>query len=316
MKRVMWLVFLSFILIVSGYNGTTEACLGARPLSMGGAFVAVADDIHSCYWNPAGMGNLQKSEITWMKTLNNEAMINYQNWTAAGIRIGKAGIGVSKVKAINVWGSEGIYTYYTNDDWTTLSFGGWGAGVFENTAMGVNIRKISHALERRDNIEFMVNGNTTREGMGYEADVTGYDVGFLHKLSDKVTLGLLVQDVNEPKFELNKKEKHHVRNFRPGIAWRPDGDTIVAMDVYCLNVKNVYDQELQSAVRIGAEKYLTDNLCVRAGFYGQAFHTLGVGLKSKPDEKSTAPKMLYQVDYGLLDSGDAGTHLLSVTLKW
>ncbi len=116
-------------------------------------------------------------------------------------------------------------------------------------------------------------------------------------------------------------EKHHLnrqhsRNVRPGIAWRPDEKTIVAMDVYYFNVKNAYDQEGQSEVRIGAERYLTDNLCVRAGFYGKAFHTIGVGLKSKPSEKSTAPKMLYQVDYGLLDGGNFGTHLLSVTMKW
>ncbi|MBI4778715.1 hypothetical protein HY792_07350, partial [Candidatus Desantisbacteria bacterium] len=75
---------LALILMVFGCNGTTEACLGARPLSMGGAFVAVADDIHSCYWNPAGMGNLQGTELTYMQTLNNKAAINYQNWAAGG----------------------------------------------------------------------------------------------------------------------------------------------------------------------------------------------------------------------------------------
>ncbi|MFH1095939.1 MAG: hypothetical protein ABH886_06110 [Candidatus Desantisbacteria bacterium] len=314
MRRIIWC---ALILIVLGYNGTTEACLGARPLSMGGAFVAVADDIHSCYWNPAGMGNLQKGEMTWMKTLNNNEMINYQNWTAFGVRMGNAGMGISKVKAINLYDTSGTYTYYTNEDWTTFSFGGWGAGAFENTAMGVNIRKISHALEKRDDAELMKNGKTTREGMGYEAEVTTYDLGFLHKLSDNVTLGLLIQDVSEPKFELNKKQRQHARNFRPGIAFRPDEKTIVDMDVYYFNVKNVYDQEGQSEVRIGAERYLTDNLCVRAGFYGKAFHTLGIGLKSKPSERSTAPKMLYQIDYGLLEGVEnAGTHLLSVTLKW
>lgn len=357
MRRLIWC---GLIFIGLGYNEITEACLGARPLSMGGAFIAVADDIHSCYWNPAGMGNLQKGEITWMKTLNNNALINYQDWTAFGVRMGNAGIGISKVKAINHYLSiydktngDYKYTYYSNDDWTTVSFGGWGAGMFDNTAMGVNIRKYSHALEKRDDFNLWKDGKDTRDGMGYEAEATGYDLGFLHKLiGDKVTLGLLIQDINEPRYEFNKDiwvcelghafeqypgaecpicrkndnrgvkiEKRHLyrqhpRNIRPGIAWKPDEKTIVAMDVYYFNVKDVYAQEHQSEVRIGAERYLTDNLCVRAGFYGKAFHTLGVGLKNKPDEKSTAPKMLYQIDYGLLDSGDVGTHLLSVTLKW
>ncbi|MFH1860044.1 MAG: hypothetical protein ABH870_03390, partial [bacterium] len=226
MKRLLW----CSILMIISYNGTTEACLGARPLSMGGAFVAVADDIHSCYWNPAGMGNLQGTELTYMQTLNNKAVINYQNWAAGGMKIGSGGIGVSHVKAINPYSniSSGTatpqYNYYTNDDWITLSMGGWGTGAFENTAMGVNIRKCSHALERRDNSKLWANGNDTREGMGYEANATGFDLGFLHKLSDEITLGLLIQDVNEPNVSFGKDfgSMRHARNFRPGIAWMPD----------------------------------------------------------------------------------------------
>ena len=43
--------------------GTTAASfldigIGARSLSMGGAFVAVADDPTALYWNPAGMVNI------------------------------------------------------------------------------------------------------------------------------------------------------------------------------------------------------------------------------------------------------------------
>lgn len=356
MKRLLWC---GIVLIVSGYNGTTEACLGARPLSMGGAFVAVADDIHSCYWNPAGMGNLQGVELTYMKTLNNTALINYQNWTAGGIKIGSGGIGASHVKAINKYldiydatGSNTQYTYYTNDDWMTFSMGGWGTGAFENTAMGVNIRRYSHALEKRDDFKLWGNGKATREGMGYEANVTGYDLGFLHKLSDKINLGLLIQDVNEPRYSFNKDiyvcsighafevspgpecpvcrkkygqsvkvelyhlNRRHARNFRPGIAWMPDKDTTIAMDIYYFNVKDAYDNELQSEVRIGAERWLTDKLSVRAGFYGKSMHTLGFGLRSKPVEGSTSPNMLYQIDYGLLESDGIGTHLLSATVKF
>ena len=359
MKKLIWYGAVTLLMML-GYQGTTEACLGARPLSMGGAFVAVADDIHSCYWNPAGMGNLQGIELTYMRTLNNRAAINYQNWTAGGIKIGSGGIGVSHVKAINqyldIYAGTGTYqyqhTYYTNDDWMTLSMGGWGTGFFENTAMGVNIRQYSHALEKRDDFKLQESGKTTREGMGYEAKVVGYDLGFLHKLSDNINLGLLIQDVNESRYDFNKDvyvcdlghvfesspagaecpvckkedrtvkvEPHHLycrhaRNFRPGIAWKPDEDTTIAVDIYYFNVKDVYDQELQSEVRIGAEKWLTDKLSVRAGFYGKSMHTIGVGLRSKPAEGSTAPNMLYQIDYGLLESGGLGTHLLSATVKF
>lgn len=39
---------------------------GARPVGMGEAFTGVADDIHSIYWNPAGLGTLKTPELTGM----------------------------------------------------------------------------------------------------------------------------------------------------------------------------------------------------------------------------------------------------------
>lgn len=43
---------------------------GARPAGMGEAFVAVADDINAIYWNPAGLGHLDRPAV----------MYNYANW--------------------------------------------------------------------------------------------------------------------------------------------------------------------------------------------------------------------------------------------
>lgn len=39
---------------------------GARPAAMGGAFSAVADDVHAVYYNPAGLGRLKSVEIAGM----------------------------------------------------------------------------------------------------------------------------------------------------------------------------------------------------------------------------------------------------------
>ncbi len=45
--------------------------VGARPQAMGGAFVAVSDDVHSLFWNPAGLAMMDRSEVmlvhsTWL----------------------------------------------------------------------------------------------------------------------------------------------------------------------------------------------------------------------------------------------------------
>lgn len=46
----------------------TSIGVGARPLGMGGCFVALADDIDSIYLNPAGLANLKSWQLTSMTT--------------------------------------------------------------------------------------------------------------------------------------------------------------------------------------------------------------------------------------------------------
>lgn len=51
--------------------------VGARGLSMGGAFSAVADDITALYWNPAGLHQLQNPQIHFM---HSERFAGIVNW--------------------------------------------------------------------------------------------------------------------------------------------------------------------------------------------------------------------------------------------
>ncbi|MFQ5706493.1 MAG: PorV/PorQ family protein [bacterium] len=53
--------------------GTTSAAfleigVGSRAVGMGGAYVAVANDATALYWNPAGLTQLQKSEVVFVHT--------------------------------------------------------------------------------------------------------------------------------------------------------------------------------------------------------------------------------------------------------
>ncbi len=40
--------------------------VGARPLGMGGGYIAIADDVNAIYWNPGGLAQLRKKEISAM----------------------------------------------------------------------------------------------------------------------------------------------------------------------------------------------------------------------------------------------------------
>lgn len=75
-------------------RGTTAAQflklgVGARPIAMGGTFVAHANDLSALYWNPAGLTNLTGASVQFTHT-QYVADINY-NFAAFGTTLGGAG---------------------------------------------------------------------------------------------------------------------------------------------------------------------------------------------------------------------------------
>jgi long-subunit fatty acid transport protein len=79
MKKLAIIVLLLVLAAVPllGQNvtkvGTTAASFlnidaGARGVGMGGAFVSVADDISSMYWNPAGLARMKQGEASFSNT--------------------------------------------------------------------------------------------------------------------------------------------------------------------------------------------------------------------------------------------------------
>jgi hypothetical protein len=105
MKRILGIILVLMIAAVPllGQNvtkaGTTAASFlnidaGARGVGMGGAFVSVADDISSMYWNPAGLARMKQGEATFSNT-RWIADIAY-NYAGVAVPIGQFGtVGVN-----------------------------------------------------------------------------------------------------------------------------------------------------------------------------------------------------------------------------
>ena len=56
---------LSILLLLSTlFSQYDQLFVGTRPLSMGGAFIAVADDANAITWNPANLPGLRRTEFT------------------------------------------------------------------------------------------------------------------------------------------------------------------------------------------------------------------------------------------------------------
>lgn len=99
------LYFLVFALIsISAYGAFESMELGARPLSMGSAYVSLADGAEALFWNPAGVSGIRKQElvISYMELYN---LVSYSAISyAKNINGIPLGIGLNSSTDI-----EGIY---------------------------------------------------------------------------------------------------------------------------------------------------------------------------------------------------------------
>jgi len=77
-NKILLIIFYLFVTCISGLHGeminrygTTTASfleigVGSKSSAMGEAYVAVADDISSIYWNPAGLANVTRPSAMFM----------------------------------------------------------------------------------------------------------------------------------------------------------------------------------------------------------------------------------------------------------
>lgn len=62
--------------------------VGARALGMGGAFAGVADDVTACFWNPAGLSQLSRGELSLMHAETFGSLLN-QDFAAVAFPLRK-----------------------------------------------------------------------------------------------------------------------------------------------------------------------------------------------------------------------------------
>lgn len=281
MAKKFILVFFIFTLSSACYSVTGQAGLdiavlkagvGARPLGMGSAFTAIADNADAPFWNPAGLSLVKDHEISAMQTkLSTDAdqyYVSYvQPFLGGGLGISWIQIGTGSITqttattdAYNEVQTLGIFSFYSNAYMLA-----YGQDINDKLSFGVTAKYLTSDMP----------GLVSVEG----ASAWGYSVtpGLLYKVNDQLTLGLKVDElVNKQKWGTDTEEIVPSKT-RLGGAYRTSFlgmKMVIAGDVSQINKAGYLPEGSE-----GAELTL-GNLSFRIGYTDTAF-TAGAGFKQE-----------------------------------
>lgn len=299
--------------------------VGARPVAMGNAFVALADDPVALFWNPAGIVHVEKMGVTASMTkwpadiyLSSAGFVyNLGNWGSVGASFTLMSTGLMNVTTVyNPSGNEG-----------TFEISNWVAGftysrfLTDRFSVGATFKVIRESL---GNFNAMDLGNFVQTRWAIDLGTT-YNTGFKNL---RVGMSILnfgpdkryrVDDDRDGKFDEDPRNGLDDDNdgifdedteeakiplplvFRAGLAmdiWEFEEHKITAV------VEMYHPPDNQENYNLGAEYWLLGMFAIRAGYsvnMDEGGLTAGVGARVEAFERAKVSIDYAYTDLGLLD---------------
>tara|TARA_Y100000748_G_scaffold68916_1_gene56222 strand:+ start:4580 stop:7312 length:2733 start_codon:yes stop_codon:yes gene_type:complete len=226
--------FLPIIILITVVLGQSDQLfVGTRPLSMGGAFVAVADDANTITWNPAGLPALRRTEIT----------STYANLYNLGVSQSYLGF----VRPFSDRVALGF-------DWSNIGYDDNELTYSENKlnlAVGVQPHKLfSFGLT----LKYLMRDMLLDEASYGKGSGVGIDAAFLIQPLKNLKMGIGIYDLNGSSISYKDKTTETIlgQAFKLGISYMPINGLTIAGD-------------LGDRIHLGAEYIVASRVSFRAG---------------------------------------------------
>ena len=305
-------ILLLLSLSVTVHASFEEFPTGARQAGLGNAFTAIADDVYSMYYNPAGLVQLHRSEFTayYAKLyagLTDNSSIG-RSFVAYAHPLGlRSSIGVSylSLSLADLYSESTVGITYAHAVQERWNLGGtlkylkktFGSDTYTQNAINSDT---GASLGGPDPL-FAQNGSSKS---GYS-----FDLGTQYRLSQIYALGFPILNVNAPNMALSSSDQDKVAAvYKFGIARRTKTSSI---DVEISSRKFTQDEY---RLNLGAERWFKSGLGLRGG--------LGIGQRQY---QVTSMGFSYrwsmmQLDYALIYplagiKGTFGTNQVSLTFR-
>lgn len=256
--------------VASGNFLETE--VGARAMGMGGAFMAVADDVTALHWNPAGLAGLDGIQIFGMRTsvysvdgLTEDSVLASYGQGSRGY-----GLGWMRTGADDPELDEVLY----NEDTLLAGFGT--ETPIEHLSAGVTVKRYSIDAP----------GYEPGNDPGYTSggdDAYAGDIGCLYRRG-RWSVGATVRNIGEPKLQLISTTAEE--DLDPIVSELRLGGSYLFREVMLMAVEWRAPREVpgyyenQYTINLGTEVWFYDAFALRAGMNRDRI-TAGLGVKTK-----------------------------------
>jgi hypothetical protein len=288
---------------------------------MGSAHVAVAEDVTSVYWNPAGLSRLETLQVCGMHAERFGGVIN---WDFIG-----AGIPVSEKEAVGA----GFFRLGVDDiPMTRLLDPGRDLGevyIDENGQKRINTPYVEEwindhemamffSFSRRHSERFSFGANIkllTKQVGDYSAWGIGFDVGFMFNIYQGLQWGTVLLDGTTTLLAWDGGRRELIApHLKTGFAYPFQWNRVTLMTAMDFHfTAEDYGSAVQMHlgrfgldIQTGIEADYARRVAIRAGLDRGRF-TAGAGCRFS----------IFTIDYGFSHHNDLGnTHRVSMTLSW
>jgi hypothetical protein len=279
---------------------------GARPMGMGGAFVALADDANAVLWNPAGLVRLESSQLTGMYA-RQMGLIPYGFVGFAQPVSDRSSLGAGAVSSGDAALRE------------TTALLSVAHRVRAGLSLGLSAKARMATYGNNPDGAWDPDGTGNRQVTG-RALGFGIDLGLLYDLTDQTSFGLMWRDLLAPVSWDAVNEAGTARGGGEGVPmalvmgtahrWSEDVTMTLSLD-------RSLHSDAADRLAAGYENRLWNLIALRAG-YGQEIaadpdrlYSLGLGLEH---DLSAAWHLAF--DFAYLFHDLAGTPRVSLTMEF
>lgn len=291
--------------------------VGGRPLGMGGAYVAVVNDVTAGYWNPASLSRINYPQFSLMHDQRFGSLVNY-DYGSVGIPFGKnASLGLSIIRM----GVDDIQD--TRNALIDLNGNGIldpGERLDESLITTFNTTDyafyLTYSKKQSEKFSYGANLKIIRRNI---ADASawglGFDVGAFYNPFGRLTLGANLQDITTTYLSWSTGKKETITpTAKIGTAYSIDflkGVLTPAVDVDFRfegrkSSANANIGPVSMDLHAGIEYTFKNLISIRTGYNDLGNLTLGAGVK--------LPKLNIDYSFAKFDGTEqlGNTHRLSL----